>query len=87
MKAAYVNKITSIVENIIVVGSLEDPVDDAYMLVKIPYTEIDYTKEENDLYNLLAIIDPDFSFPPKEKMEPTIVIGVTKWNSNDGFYE
>lgn len=87
MKAAYVNKTTGIVENIIVVGSLEDPVDDEHVLAEIGEIEIDYTQEEIDLYSLLQEIDPDFSFPLKKKAEPTIVIGVTKWNSNDGFYE
>lgn len=87
MKAAYVNKTTGIVENIIVVDSLEDSVDDEHVLAEIPMIEVDYTEDELDLYNLLQQIDPEFVYPSKKRVEPAIEIGVTKWNSNDEFYE
>jgi hypothetical protein len=86
MKAALVNTQTGIVENIIIVDSLEDPVPAGYVLAEISLIEIDYTDEEKQLYELLQEIDPEFVLPPKKTEEPIVQIGITKWNKNDGFY-
>lgn len=87
MKAAYVNKITEIVENVIMVNSLQDPVAEPYVLAEIAAIEIDYTQDEQDLYDFMSQIDPDFVYPAKKRVEPTIEIGVTKWNAENGFYQ
>lgn len=87
MKAASVNTQTDIVENIIVVGSTEDLVESGYKLVEIPITEIDYTQDEKDLYELLIQIDPEFVLPPKKTQERVIMINSTKWNEQNGFFE
>lgn len=88
MKAALVNTQTDIVENIIIVNSLEDPVESGYTLVEIPEViEIDYTQEEKDLYELLIQIDPEFVLPPKKTQEHVIMINSTKWNEQNGFFE
>lgn len=87
MKAALVNTLTNIVENIIIVDSLEDSVPENYKLVEVPLIEIDYTQEEKDLYELLTQIDPDFVLPIKIKTERIIQIGITKWDEQYGFFE
>jgi hypothetical protein len=92
MKAALVNIETEIVENIIIVDSLESPVPSGFILIDIPISEevIEYTDEEKQLYDILEEIDPDFIRPETSSFvitETPIMIGQTKWNINDGFYE
>ena len=87
IKAAYINTTTGIVENIIIVKSLEDVIHDGYVLVEVPKIELEYSKDELDLYNFLESIDPDFIFPEKIKIEDSIHIGITKWSEQEGFYE
>lgn len=87
MKAALVNTQTGIVENIIIVDSLEDPVESGYTLVEIPVFEIDYAQDEKDLYELLIQIDPEFVLPPKKIQERVIMINSTKWNEQNEFFE
>lgn len=86
-KVAYVNLQTNLVENKIMVNSLEDEVPEGYKLVEIPITEIDYTQDEKDLYELLIQIDPEFVLPPKKTQERVIIINSTKWNEQNGFFE
>jgi len=87
MKAAYVNKATGLVENIIMVNSVNDPIDASHILVEISSTEIDYTQEELELYDLLKQIDPEFVLPPKKIQERGVMINSTKWNEQNGFFE
>jgi hypothetical protein len=88
IKAALVNKETELVENIIIVDTLEDVVPDGYVLVEIYIQQvIEYTAEDNALYDILEEIDEDFTRPAKLTIEYPVVIGQTKWNINDGFYE
>jgi hypothetical protein len=87
IKAAYINITTSIVENIIIVKSLEDINHEGYILVEIPKIEIDYTNDEKELYEFLNSLDSDFIYPEKNKVEKSVHIGLTKWNELDGFYE
>lgn len=86
MKAAYVNKITEIVENIIMVNSLQDSVVEPYTLVEISPIEIEYTQDELDMYDFIRQTDPNFVNPAKKQIQPTIQIGVTKWNADNGFH-
>lgn len=87
MKAVLVNVKTEIVENIIVVNSLEDIVPEGYKLVEIPVVEIDYSQDEKDLFELLMQIDPEFVLPSKQVQERVIHIGLTKWTEQNGFFE
>lgn len=87
MKAALVNTQTDIVENIIVVGSTEDPVESGYTLVEIPVIEIDYTQDEKDLYDMLQQIDSEFVFPPKKVQEQVVRIGLHRWIKESGVFE
>lgn len=86
-KVAYINTTTSIVENIIIVKTLDDIVPKDYKIVEIPKFELDYIDEELELYNFLQSLDPEFIFPDKKKIEKTINIGITKWSEKEGFYE
>lgn len=89
MKAAYVNKATDLVENIVIVNSVNDPVDEAHVLVEIPINEVDYTQEQINLYDFMKTFDSNFVYPEKRriKSEISIEIGVTKWNPTNGFYK
>jgi hypothetical protein len=90
IKAALVNVETELVENVIIVDTLEDVVPAGYTLVEIVRIEIDFTDEEKQLYDILEEIDPDFIRPETSSFvitETPIMIGQTKWNINDGFYE
>jgi hypothetical protein len=86
-KAAYVNLQTNLVENLIMVNSLEDPVPEGYKLVEIPLIELDYSNEEQELYDMLLTVDPDFILPEKQKQELSISINETKWTEELGFHE
>jgi hypothetical protein len=87
IKAALVNVETEIVENIIIVDTLEDVIPDGYTLVEIPIQTIEYTDEENVLYNMIEEIDVNFIRPARLTVEYPAIMGQTKWNINDGFYE
>ena len=86
-KVAYINLETGIVENIIVVSSINDPVPEGYKIIEIPTYEIEYTQEEQDLYEILTTVNPNFVPPPKKKQERSIHINETKWNGEQGFFE
>jgi hypothetical protein len=85
MKGVLVNIQTGIVENIIMVNSLEDPVLENYKLFEMPMVEMYTSEEERQLYEIIKEIDPDFIGVPKG--ERFIDIGVTKWSTEKGFYE
>jgi hypothetical protein len=90
IKSALVNNETEIVENIIMVNTLEDSIPSGYILVAIPITDevIEYKDEEKQLYDILEEIDSDFVRPPYSNIiETPVMIGKTKWNINEGFYE
>jgi hypothetical protein len=89
IKAALVNTQTNIVENIIIVDSINDSVDEGYLLVEIPIIQesIEYSQNEIELYDVLESIDPEFIRPLvyTEKEFP-VYIGVTRWTEQDGLY-
>lgn len=90
IKVAYINLTTGVVENIIMVKSIKDPVPENYKIVAIPVTQTDikYPEEEKNLYEVLAIIDPAFVPPPKYRIdERPVYINKTKWSVELGFYE
>jgi hypothetical protein len=92
IKAALVNVETELVENVIIVDTLEDVVPAGYILVEIPIEIIEYTDEEKQLYDILEEIDKDFVRPPYSNahvnvIEMPVMIGQTKWNITEGFYE
>lgn len=87
-KAALVNLKTKIVENLIVVNSLEDVVPEGYKLVGLELIETPkpMTEEEKQLYAIIKEIDPNFEFQTVILQEPEIRIGETKWDEVKGFY-
>lgn len=86
MKAALVNLQTEIVENIIMVDSLEDPVSEGHKLVEVPLIYEELSAEQEAIIEILKQIDPN-SVPEQSKIERPILIGETKWNEINGFYE
>ena len=86
MRAALVNLETSIVENIIVVNSVDDIVPKGYQLVETDKIEniINKTDEELALYEIIKDLDPDYKY---DEIERPIHIGQTKWSASRGFYE
>jgi hypothetical protein len=86
IKAALVNNETEIVENIIIVNTLDDVVPAGYTLVEIVRIEIDFTDEEKAVYDFLAEIDTEYVYPEKQMAEPFVEISVTKWNETEGFH-
>lgn len=89
MKVALVNTQTGFVENLIVVNSLADPVSENYKLVEIPtfHESGEFSEEDLAVQNILKEIDPNYIPPEPIIFERNIIIGETKWNENDGFYE
>jgi hypothetical protein len=86
MRAAYVNLNTGIVQEIIIVNSLNDIVPENYKLVEIPLIEVTSSEEEKQLFDIIKEIDPTFvDTIPKEEIH--INIGSTKWSEERGFYE
>jgi hypothetical protein len=86
IKAALVNVETELVENVIIVDTLEDVVPAGYILVEVPRTEIDFTEEEQELYDFLAEIDTEYVYPNKKIVEKYVEISVTRWNETEGFH-
>lgn len=84
LKVALVNLTTGVVENLIMVKSLEDPIAEGYKLVEIPLIERFFSEEESQLYAIIREIDPSFVIP---KQETPIHVGTTKWSEEKGFYE
>ena len=86
IKAALINIQTGIVENIIMVNSIEDPVNENYKLVEIYEIEntSTLTEEEKQLYSILKEIDPDFKLP---MIDCPVYINISKWSEEKGFYE
>ena len=84
MKAAYVNLETKIVEEIIIVNSLEDIVPVGYKLVEIPLVEIFSSEEEKQLYDIIKEFDPTYTVATIDRF---IDLGTTKWSEERGFYE
>lgn len=85
MKAAYINLQTEIVENIIMITSVDESVPEGYKLVTIPIKNAD-SEENLALINILKDIDPNYQVP-STYTERQIVIGTTKWNESKGFYD
>jgi hypothetical protein len=86
IRAALVNTQTGVVENIIMVNSFEDAIDENYKLVEIYEIEVlnSLTEDEIQLYSILKEIDPDFKMP---MMVYPVNINETKWSEEKGFYE
>lgn len=85
MKAALVNKNTEIVENVIMVNSLNDIVPEDYTLVGIDLIE---NISEEELQTILILQELDSTLViEKEWIERPVHIGKTKWNQTQGFYE
>ena len=84
IKAAYINISTGIVENIIILKSLEDTISQGYKAVEVPY---EYEELDLEMYKLIQTIDPDYAMPEKKKIQRPVHIGITKWDELNGFYE
>lgn len=85
MKAALVNLQTQVVENVIMVNSLEDVVQEGYKLVEVPIKDKELTPEELEIENFLKEIDPDY-VRVVTKIERIININETQWSEESGFY-
>lgn len=86
MKAALVNLETGIVESVIMVDSVDDPVAEGYKLVEVDMI-VDIaskTDEEWALYEIIKDLDPDYKY---DEIERPIHNGQTKWSASRGFYE
>lgn len=86
MKAALVNKETQIVENVILVNSLDEPVDPSYDLIEVDMLKKDLSAEDMELYEIIKELDPGY-YIEKVLQERIVHIGQTKWNATVGFYE
>lgn len=86
MKAALVNLETSIVESVIMVDSVDDPVPEGYKLVEVDMivNNVGKTDEELALYEIIKDLDPDYKY---DEIERPIHNGQTKWSASRGFYE
>ena len=86
MKAALVNLETSIVESVIMVDSVDDPVPEGYKLVEVDMivNNVGKTDEELALYEIIKDLDPDYKY---DEIERPIHNGQTKWSASKGFYE
>ena len=86
MRAALVNLETGIVESVIMVNSIDDPVLEGYQLIETDKIEntIGKTDEELALYEIIKDLDPDYKY---DEIERPIHIGQTKWSASRGFYE
>jgi hypothetical protein len=87
IKAALVNTDTKIVENIIMVNSLEDVVPEGYVLAPMEYQKDPVSRELTALQKILKENDPNFIIKEPEPREVSINIGVTKWDSEKKYYE
>lgn len=87
IKAALVNIETEIVENVIMVSTMEDIVPASYVLAPMEFYSEPVSKELSALQTILKDIDPDFKIKEPEAREVSINIGVTKWNSERKYYE
>lgn len=86
IKVAMINLDTEIVENIILLTSMDDPAPENYKFVEVP-SKSDVDDEENlALQSILKDIDPNYVPPPIQMIERFIKIGETKWNEEKGFY-
>jgi len=83
IKAVLVNIDIGIVENIIMVSSLEEFVPEGYKLVELPKKNLEISEEDKILEEILKEIDPNYVIQYSER---PIIIGVTKWNEEKGFY-
>jgi hypothetical protein len=86
MKAALINLETGIVESVIMVNSVDDPVPYGYHLVEVDiiHNIIGKTDEELALYEIIKDLDPDYKY---DEIERPIHNGQTKWSVTQGFYE
>lgn len=82
IKATLVNATTNIVENIIMVSSLDDVPPPGYVIAPMEYVEQEVNPEKKKLAQLLKEIDPTYVDLDIEKTEVPIEIGVTKWTSD-----
>jgi hypothetical protein len=92
VKASLVNKKTNVVENVIMVNSLEDKVPEGFYLAPMVTREMlpNLDKEYDALQKILADIAPDYKLPTVDPIiiEVPIQIGLTKWNPvNKEYYE
>lgn len=82
IKVSLVNTTTNIVENIIMVTSLDDIPPQGYVIAPMEYIEQEVNPEKKKLAQLLKEIDPTYKDLDIEKTEVPIEIGVTKWTSD-----
>lgn len=87
IKAALVNTNTKIVENIIIVDSLEDRVPEGYVLAPMEFQLPTVSRELTALQKILKENDPNFVIKEPDPAEVSINIGVTKWDSERKYYE
>lgn len=88
MKTAYLDIETGLVELVIVVNSLDDVVPKGKKLLEIPLVDAyNGSQEEQNLFNILKEIDPEYIDSEHYKIERTIYPGITKWSEERGFYE
>ena len=86
MKAAVINTSTNIVENIIIVDSMSDPVPDGYMLAEIDMIDVEIPDELKAIAEKMKKKNPNYQLPDS-RVERPIHIGQTKWTVDLGFYD
>jgi hypothetical protein len=87
IRAALINLSTNIVENILVVDTLEDNVPEGFILAPLEMVQEFTSRELSALQEILKAVDPDFKVPETAPIEHPINIGVTKWSEERKYYE
>jgi hypothetical protein len=84
---ALINNQTNFVENIVVIELDRDEPPIGYSFAEIPIIKKFPTKQDEELYNMLREIDPNFVFERMYEGPVDIIFNKTKWTQEKGFFE
>ena len=87
VKVALVNLQTNIVENVIIVDSIDDTPPQGYYYAPMETSEIPVDPEVEQLQNIIKEVDPLYEGVKPIVFEKPITLNKTRWTQQKGFHE